>query len=328
MYRRKFIGTAGAGAFAAVAAIADPTSSASQFDDASAGESFRGAVNFVAGRGLMDVSGGSFNPNAAADRASAVTALYRLSGSPSVAYEPVFSDVPAGQGYSSAVIWANNAGLIGELANGGRFRPNDAITRQQFAAMMFRYADIKFPQASGLDGFTDSGAVSASAKTGMGWCVERGIIAGAADDKLDPNGGITRAQFAAMLQRFVNLREDPGNIWVLNPKPTRPPVETTGLAPRVKGGWAGKTVVAISNYNAHVSNAFGAGIEARIKATLSAGETVRLIYIGDLTVIRFQTIVPSSAPNGNWDYMGYENFLAEVEAGTIKPDAIIVGGGF
>ena len=289
---------------------------------------FADAVSFVTGRGLMDGSGADFNPDGKADRATVARALYRLAGSPPVKFEAVFTDVPTGRPYSNAVIWANNAGLIGEFSEGGRFRPDDAITRQQFATMMFRYADIKFPQVSELVGFTDRGAIDEWAATGMGWCLARGIVSGATGVTLEPNGNLTRAQCAAMLQRLVNIREDEGNIWVLNPKPTRPPVETPGLAPRVKGGWAGKTVVVICNYNLHVSNNFGAGIEAQIRSTLSPGETVRLIYIGDMTVIRFQRTTPSHEPGKNWESMGYETFIAGVEAGTIKPDAIISAGGF
>jgi len=286
------------------------------------------AVNFVTGRGLMDGSGGNFNPNANVDRATAATAFYRLAGSPSVKYEPVFNDVTAGQRYSDAVVWANNTGLLGGFTSGGGFRPNDELTRQEFAAMMFRYADIKFPQVSELGGFTDKGDISEWAETGMSWSVAREIIPGTTGSTVKPKGKLTRAECAAGLQRFVNIKEDPGNIWVLNPKPTKPPVETTGLAPRVKGGWAGKTLVIMCNYNAHVSNTFGAGVEARIRATLSRGETVRLIYIGDLTVIRYQRTTPSPSPNNEWEFMGYEAFLAGVEAGTIKPDAIISAGGF
>jgi len=276
----------------------------------------------------MDGSGGNFNPSANVDRATIATALYRLAGSPSVTYESVFNDVPAGQWYSNAVVWANNAGLISEFSSGGRFRPNDDLTRQQFATMMFRYADVKFPQVSELDGFIDRGNVSEWAVTGMGWSIARGLFSRPTGVTLEPNGSITRAECAAILQRFVNLKEDPGNIWVLNPKPTRPPVETPGLAPRVKGGWAGKTVAVICNYNAHVSNVFGAGIEAQIRSTLSAGESVRLIYIGDMTVIRFQRTTPSHEPGKNWEFMGYEDFITGVEAGTIKPDAVISAGGF
>ena len=329
MYRRKFIG---AGAVAMVTAIADSAPSAQRLNDVSAGgDWFTDDVKFVTSRGLMDVAGGNFNPDDNASRAVVATALYRLAGSPSVAYKPVFTDVPEGQWYSAAVIWANENGLIGESRSGGRFRPSDGITRQELAAMIFLYADIKFPQITDLDGFADKSDVSEWAETGMGWSIARELLPfanGAVGLALEPNGKLTRAQCAAALRRFVNIREYPGNIWVLNPKPTRPPVETTGLAPRVNGGWAGKTVVAMSNYNEHISASFGAEIEAQIKSSLSAGETVRLIYIGDLTVIRFQTINPSSAPRGNWEYMGYEAFLAGVEVGEIKPDAVIVGGGF
>jgi hypothetical protein len=323
--RRDFLAAGGVAA-AAPAFITAATSSTAVAAQ-NFGDRFDDAVNFVTARGLMDGSAANFNPDANVDRATAVTALYRIAGSPPVTYGPVFNDVPAGQWYSNAAIWADETEIIAGFGD-GRFGPNDYITRQQFAAMLFRHADIKFPQISELDGFTDGSDVSEWAVTGMSWCLARGLIAGTTPVALTPNGNLTRAQFAAMLKRFVNLREDPGNIWVLNPKPTKPPVETPGLAPRVSGGWAGRTVVAMSNYNAHVSNPFGAAIEAQIKATLSAGETVRLIYIGDLTVIRFQRITPSPAPGENWEYMGYEAFLAEVEAGTIKPDAFISAGGF
>jgi len=307
--------------------FAADTSSAERYDDVKPGDRFYDSINFIADRGLIDASGGNFNPGVNVDKATVVTAFYRLAGSPSVTYMPVFTDVPAGQRHSASAVWANEIGMLVENGD-GRFGPNDVVTRQQLAAMMFRFADIKSPQTADLGGFTDRGDLNAWAEKGMGWSVARGLITGATGATLDPTGGVTRAQFADTLQRFVNIREDPGNIWVLNPRPTKPPVETPGLAPRVKGGWAGKTIVAISNYNAHLGNVFGSEIEKQIKATLSEGETVRLIYIGDLTVIRFQTINPSRAPEGNWEYMGYDAFVAEVEAGKIKPDAMIVGGGF
>ena len=303
------------------------TLSTERYNDVRADDWFYEAVNFVANRGLMDDSGINFNPNLHADRATVVTALYRLTGSPVVTHESVFTDAPAGQWYSTAAIWAHKTGIAAGYGD-GRFGPNDGMTREQFVVMMFRYADIKFPQMSELDGFTDRSDVGESATTGMEWCVARGLITGATTTALEPNSNLTRAQCAAALQRFANLREDPGNIWVLNPKPTKPPVEAVGLAPRVKGGWAGKTLVLMNNYNSHASNIFGTEIEARVQATLSAGETTRLIFIGDLTVIRFQRTTPSRAPGENWEYMGYEAFLSEVEAGTIKPDALISAGGF
>ena len=296
-------------------------------DDVITGNRFYNAVNFVADRSLIDDSGGNFNPDFNADRATVATALYRLSGSPAVIYKPVFSDIPSDQSYSTAVIWADETGIIAGFDD-GRFGPNEGITRQQFASTMLRFANIKFPQAANLDSFTDNGIVNESDEPGMGWCVARGLIAGTSDTSLEPERNLTRAQLAEALQCFVNLKEDPGNIWVLNPKPTKPSVEATGLAPRVKGGWAGKTVVVMNNYNTHASNTFGLEIESQIKATLSAGETVRLIFIGDLTVIRFQRTTPSHAPDRNWEYMEYEAFLGEVEAGIIKPDAIISAGGF
>ena len=94
------------------------------------------AVNFVTNRGLMDGSVGNFNPDAYMSRAAAVTALYRLAGSPAVTYEPVFTDVPAGQPYSAAVMWANEIGVI--TASGDRrFGPAACRIRGRAALKTF-----------------------------------------------------------------------------------------------------------------------------------------------------------------------------------------------
>ena len=322
MYRRRFIGAAGAGAVALVSAITGPTSAAQQFGNASATDRFDDAANFVGGRGLIDGINGGFQPDGNVSRAVAVTALYRLAGEPGVTYENVFSDVPAGQSYSNAVVWANNAGLIGEFIGEGGFRPDDDISREQFAVMIFNYADIKMPETSDFAGYADAGLISPWAETAMGWGVSRGVISGATATALLPGGAITRAQCAASLQRFVNLKDDPGNIWVLNPVPSRAPVEAVPLAPRVEGDWSGKTVAVLANYNPDTAT-----IVAEVEKLLPA--SADLVWIGDMTVVAGQTVNPSKPPSDRWTVMRYtDEFQPALRDGKLKPAAIISGMGF
>ncbi|MDR0311064.1 MAG: S-layer homology domain-containing protein [Acidobacteriota bacterium] len=325
MYRRKFIGAAGAGAFALASGVASSVSSmssASRFTDVNAADQFYDAVNFVTERGLIDGAGNGFQPDAGVSRAAVVTALYRLDGKPEVVYEKVFSDVPEGQWYSSAVIWADKAGLTGEFTSGGIFGPNDNVSREQLAAMIFNYADIKLPETADLAGYADAGRISPWAETAIGWGILRGVISGATATTLAPGGAITRAQFAASLQRFVNLREDPRNIWVLNPVPGRTPVAAVPLASRVEGGWEGKTLVVLANYNANTAE-----IAAEVEKLLP--ESAKLFWIGDMTVIAGQTVNPSRPPSDKWAIMRYmQEFQPALREGRLKPDAIISGTGF
>jgi len=296
--------------------------SAPRFNDVSAGDWFSDAVNFVAERGLMDGNGDRFMPDAYVSRAVAATAIYRLAGEPEVAHEDVFPDVPAGQWYSNAVVWADKAGLLGEFIGAGGFKPNENISREQFAAMLFKYADIKLPETSDFADYTDAGIISSWAETAMGWTISRGIISGATASALVPGGAITRAQLAAGLQRFVNLREDPGNIWVLNPVPSRAPVEAVPLAPRVRGGWENKTLVVLANYNPDTAT-----IVAEVEKLMP--ESAGLIWVGDMTVVAGQTVNPSKPPSDKWTIMRYtDEFQPAVREGKLKPDAIISGMGF
>jgi len=322
MYRRKFIGAAGAGAFALVTTVAASKSSAQQFNDLSADDRFVDAVNFVGERSLIDGIGDRFQPGDNVSRATVVTALYRLAGEPAVTYESVFSDVPVGQWYANAVIWAHNAGIIGEISDNGAFRPNDDVSREQFAMMIFNYASIKLPETSDFTGYTDAGLISAWAETAMGWGISRGIITGTTATTLVPGGAITRGQCATSLQRFVNLKEDSRNIWVLNPVPSRAPVEAVRLAPRVQGDWTGKTLVVLANYNPDTAT-----IVAEVEKLLPA--SANLIWVGDMTVVAGQTVNPSKPPSDKWTIMRYtDEFQPALREGRLKPDAMISGMGF
>ena len=222
--------------------------------------------------------------------------------------------------YNSAVEKAYAWGIIN--GSGGRFNPDEVVNREQLAEMIFSYANIKLPEVSELAGYADVGLISQWAWTAMGWSVSRGVISGTTATTIDPGGAVTRAQCAASLQRFVNLKEDPKNIWVLNPVPTRTPVEAVPLAPRVHGGWEGKTLAVLANYNTNTAT-----IVAEVEKLLSTN--TNLVWIGDMTVITGQTVNPSKPPSEKWNIMRYtQEFQPALREGRLKPDAIISGAGF
>ena len=228
--RRSFLKYALTGYAAVKASTASTTASGAvgalateRYNDVKTGDRFLDAVNFVTDRGLIDGLGANFNPVANADRATVATALYLIAGSPPVTYSPIFPDVPADRWYLNAVIWAEETEVITGYGD-GRFGTDDAVTRQQFVSMLLRAARIKFPEAAALDGFTDKGGVNESARTALGWCVKRGLTADTSSVNLEPNSNVSRAQCASVLQRFVNLKENPLNI-----RPENAP--TAGVCP-------------------------------------------------------------------------------------------------
>lgn len=131
--------------------------------------------------------------------------LYRLEGEPNVTGESTFSDVPAGIWYTHAVIWAANNNIITGYGS-GKFGSEDSITREQLAALIYRYAQYKgydTVTASALSAFYDADQVSGWAETAIKWAVGSGIITGKPGNVLDPKGTATRAEIAAMLARFI-----------------------------------------------------------------------------------------------------------------------------
>ena len=116
-----------------------------------------------------------------------------------------FSDVTAGAWYADAVAWANANGIVNGYADGS-FAPNEAVTREQLAAILYRYAQYAkrdTSAAASLSGYTDSGAVSGYAGTAMAWANAEGLINGTDANVLLPRSSATRAQVAAILMRFL-----------------------------------------------------------------------------------------------------------------------------
>lgn len=176
------------------------------FTDVNTGDWFFDYVAYVYANGLMDgTSATTFEPNGTMTRAMLVTILWRMEGEPVVNYLMPFTDVDGGAWYAEAVRWASSEGIV-EGVSDTSFAPNAEITREQLAAILWRYAGEP-ATAANLAGYADGASVSAYAVDAMRWCVEHGIITGTTAATLEPQGTATRAQAAAMLMRFAeNLK--------------------------------------------------------------------------------------------------------------------------
>ena len=146
-----------------------------------------------------------FAPNQALSRAMLVTVLYRLADEPDVTADNPFTDVPAGQWYTNAVIWAAANGIVNGYGS-GLFGPNDPVTREQLAAILYRYAVYGGMTAvtleENLGSFADTAQLSAYAIQAMNWAVGQGLINGSGSN-LVPKAQATRAQVAAIIHRYL-----------------------------------------------------------------------------------------------------------------------------
>ena len=185
-----------------------PAPVALPFTDVKSGNWFYDAVKYAYAQGLMTgTSATTFAPNGTMNRAMIVTVLYRLEKSPAVTGASKFTDVPAGQWYSDAVAWA----AANKIVNGydeTTFAPMNAVTREQMAAILFRYEQYKGLEnvtlEENLNRFPDQNKISAYAIPALQWAVGQKIINGNADGTLDPTGTATRAQVAQIFTNLLN----------------------------------------------------------------------------------------------------------------------------
>ena len=159
---------------------------------------------------LMNGTGtNTFAPNANVTRAMAATVLYRMAGEPAEPYQSTFLDVPLRSYYTSAVIWAENNGIVNGYPD-GTFRPGDNITREQLATILYRYAKAEGKaqtEPAGLSGFPDVGKVHSYATEAMAWAVGAELINGVGSNGktyLQPANNATRAQFATIISRYLS----------------------------------------------------------------------------------------------------------------------------
>lgn len=177
------------------------------FGDVKTADWFYNDVKYVYEKGMMaGTAADVFAPNATTTRAMIVTILYRLEGSPAVTGTSAFVDVPVGQWYTDAVNWAA-ANQIVKGTSATTFAPNDSITREQMAAILYRYAQYKgydVTKKADLSGYSDNGQVSAYAKDALAWANAAKLINGVTNTTLAPQGNATRAQVSAILHRFCD----------------------------------------------------------------------------------------------------------------------------
>ena len=175
------------------------------FLDIAANAWYKDAVQYAYAGGLMTgVSANEFAPEATTTRAMIVSMLARLEGVES-AESAGFADVAADDWYATAVNWAAASGITSGTGD-GNFSPNTAITREQLAAILMNYAQYKGQDVSAratLDTYNDATAISSWANDVMSWAVAEGLISGVTSDELQPQGNATRAQVAAILERFL-----------------------------------------------------------------------------------------------------------------------------
>ena len=188
----------------------NPGTGANPFTDVSEKDWFYGDVMFAYENGLMIGTGNAqFRPHGTATRGMMATILWRMAGSPAPKGSSSFTDVEAGTWYTDAIAWTAENGIFLGYGN-NKVGPNDSITREQLAAIFFRYADYKgcdMTAKGELDKFRDAGKVSDYARAAMQWAVGSGLIQGKPDGVLDPQGTATRAEIAAMLHRFLEKYE-------------------------------------------------------------------------------------------------------------------------
>lgn len=164
---------------------------------------FADAVRYVTGKSLMNgTSTTAFSPNENMSRAMLATVLYRMSGETAEA-DSSFGDVSASAYYAAAVNWASSKGIVNGTG-ADAFSPNASITREQLAAMLYRYAGEPSVSAD-LSAYTDAVSISPYAEKAVEWCVAKGILSGKSATRLAPQDTATRAECAAMLQRFAAL---------------------------------------------------------------------------------------------------------------------------
>ena len=166
------------------------------------------AVSYAYKNSLMNgVNASRFAPDSTLNRAMMVTMLYRMTGSPAVSGNSVFSDVPSGKWYSDAIQWASVNGVVNGVGK-DRFAPDTQITREQMASMMMRYAQFKqysTGKSADLSAFNDAGSISSWALESMKWANAAGLINGRTASTIAPQDTATRAEAATILMRFCEM---------------------------------------------------------------------------------------------------------------------------
>ena len=190
------------------------------FSDVDAGDWYAEAAVYCRDNGLMNgTTATTFSPNATMTRAQLCAVLYRMAGSPEMTGRDTFTDTLDGAWYEDAVLWAvRNRIMSGYTAS--TFGPHDPVTREQLAAILWRYAGS--PAAEAGEAYADEASIASWAVTAVDWARTRGFINGMSDGSFRPDGRATRAQVAAILMRYDQARTE-------EPSPEPAPQEGTDV---------------------------------------------------------------------------------------------------
>lgn len=243
------------------------------------------AANWCKENGIMaGTSDTTFSPDGIMTRAMLATVLYRIAESPDAGMSN-FTDVTAGSWYANAVSWAAETGIVTGYGN-GLFGTNDPVTREQMAAILWRYADS--PEAEAAP-FTDADQIASYARPAVDWARFNNIMSGVAAGRFDPKGNVTRAQVATILYRYLNLEDTEPEQPV-----TEPPVDNgiRTLSGKQVAIHIGEKSYTIDLYDNPTAN----DLIAQLPLTLKAND-----YAGwDEKVIRLQSpLSMKDAPDGD-----------------------------
>lgn len=203
-------------------------SAVARFPDVPENAWYADAVSYCAEHGLMEGTGEGFHPNGDMTRAMLAAVLYRAAGSPKVHQANSFTDVISGKWYEKPVLWAvENKILYGY--GGGRIGPNDPVTREQTATILWRHSGSSVAQ--GRPNFADDASISGYALTAAAWAREVGVINGMPGNLFAPKATATRAQMATILRSYTQLEQP-----LPSPSPTPTPAPQTGTLKLTIGG--------------------------------------------------------------------------------------------
>ena len=206
-----------------LSAAASAAGAGAGFSDVASDAWYAGAAAYCRDNGLMDGTGGNtFSPDTPMTRGMLVTVLYRLADSPSLENENLgypFADVPGDSWYADGVYWARLNGVVSGYSESA-FGPDDPLTREQLAAILWRYAGS--PAAEGSASFADESGIASWAASAVDWAQESGYISGVGGNRFDPDGTATRAQVAVILMRYDQAQTE-------EPSPEPAPEEGTDV---------------------------------------------------------------------------------------------------